>query len=799
MRNLLFALALLVTLSSAFATTYYVNNSIGKDSYNGRFRITPFKTINRGVSFLTPGDVLIIIGGIEYSEKVIFNNAKKFTSQAPILIQGEGNVIIKGTPDVIKTNIDGTKTYSGVFVVHDRSNIYIKNINIKESIYFGFYILKSLGGIVQNITIENCSTFNTVASGIRVEGGTKINIKNNIIDKACNFLDTTYSIHECISLSKVDTFEISNNEVKNGVKSLMGGEGIDAKSGCKNGNIINNYVHDLLNDHGIYVDAYENKNSENIVVSGNTVTNCTQGIVLSCEKSGTLSNIEISNNLVYKNKGDGIIISNYGDKTLRIKKFNQINIINNTCYKNGGVGNNWGHGIIIMDSIILERINIMNNICSDNFLGGIRNSNTYMKDKILLKRNLSYPEKKGAKIIFGADSIIKDPLFYNVTTLNFSLKQNSPAINAGEAVTSPKKDFLGIDRKIGVGVDLGAFERINSFSPTISQKGLLFNGSNVDSIPNNSKMSFPTVDCTFEFMMKVDQFAVPLNPPVPEMILANTNSNAGYCFFYLNRGLTGQPDALHFRTGRATVDFSKNLKDGKCHHYAFVSTSLTTSIYMDGILMDQQSNDNFAAIGNTTQPWYIGNVYSTEDVPLNGFYQGLKGSVKELRVWNRAKSKTEIEANMNYALNGYELNLVGYWPMNEGAGQIINDNVKNDKIVKVNGYLGNTSSVDAFDPNWNSNSCTTVNARVENETSSELVIETEQISLSPNPFNNEIQLNLINDELVDIEIINVLGTIIHHIKGARNFYKFGADLNSGYYLVKINNNQEQKVFKVIKE
>jgi len=45
----------------------------------------------------------------------------------------------------------------------------------------------------------------------------------------------------------------------------------------------------------------------------------------------------------------------------------------------------------------------------------------------------------------------------------------------------------------------------------------------------------------------------------------------------------------------------------------------------------------------------------------------------EVRIWNRARSADEITADMDHRLTGAEPGLVGYWHVDEGAGEIAHD------------------------------------------------------------------------------------------------------------------------------
>jgi len=54
------------------------------------------------------------------------------------------------------------------------------------------------------------------------------------------------------------------------------------------------------------------------------------------------------------------------------------------------------------------------------------------------------------------------------------------------------------------------------------------------------------------------------------------------------------------------------------------------------------------------------------------------GGMRELRVWNVARSQAEIQTTMNEPLSGDEPGLVGYWPLDEGSGDTIHDHTSAD-------------------------------------------------------------------------------------------------------------------------
>jgi glucose/arabinose dehydrogenase len=72
------------------------------------------------------------------------------------------------------------------------------------------------------------------------------------------------------------------------------------------------------------------------------------------------------------------------------------------------------------------------------------------------------------------------------------------------------------------------------------------------------------------------------------------------------------------------------------------------------------------------------------------------GEVDEARLWNYARSASQVAADMSRELTGAEPGLIGYWSFNEGSGQTVAD-----RTVNANNWrLGSSVNSDASDPAW---------------------------------------------------------------------------------------------------
>lgn len=414
----------------AFSTNYYV--SVKGDDNNPGNATKPFRTIAKSVDLLLPGDSVFVLAGT-YNET--FSMTKSGIDGKPIVFIGEFD----------KTIIDAKNLkhlYNGLVEIEGVNWIVFKYFTLKNSTNQGIYIDNA-----SNIIIKNNTTYNTYSSGIGAWGAKNIIIDSNKVELACNG-----GGQECISAADCDNFIISNNIVFNGIDGTIGGEGIDAKDGSRNGEIRNNIVHNLARL-GIYVDSWD-KHTYNIKVHGNIVYNCTEGIVLASEMGGLLEDIWIYNNLVYKNKFIGINVSSNGDDpNVRTKPIKNCYLINNTIYSNGV---EWGGGIAIGNPDA-NNIIVRNNICSENLSFQItyegRNSDGLIFDHNLINGFREYPNETR-----GTDYVEADPLFIDATNNNYNLSRNSPAIDKGSSILAPNIDILGNKRPNGLAIDIGAYE-----------------------------------------------------------------------------------------------------------------------------------------------------------------------------------------------------------------------------------------------------------------------------------------------------------------------------------------------------
>lgn len=325
----------------------------------------------------------------------------------------------------------------------------VQNVN-----WYGFEVRNS-----NNVVIENCSTFMSGASGIYANTCSTIEVVGNNIQKACQVSTREASgngTQECITFGAVDRFKISRNEVSNStIGEKAGGEGIDVKGGTSNGEISNNYVHDIV-PLGIYLDAgsfgsglscFNGAKSamSSIRVFGNTIER-TNGIAVAGELGGHSKDIFVYNNVIKESLKIGFVFNIPGADLVcngttiskaQVGRYTNIYIVNNVFYNNkladivSNSKNPNNSNIIIKNNIFYTK-----DVYNTTFVRSFRFDDV---TPFTVKNNMYYDFKPSVQSITldAKDINLLDPLFVDAKNDNFSVASNSPAINKAELIYLP--------------------------------------------------------------------------------------------------------------------------------------------------------------------------------------------------------------------------------------------------------------------------------------------------------------------------------------------------------------------------
>lgn len=196
-------------------------------------------------------------------------------------------------------------------------------------------------------------------------------------------------------------------------------------------------------------------------------------------------------------------------------------------------------------------------------------------------------------------------------------------------------------------------------TPTPPTYGLQFDGvDDYVSLGNATALGFTSQDFTIEAWIKPAITTKPM-----QMFHRHKWNEDGY------RLQVSSPGALSFFTfqsGANQVSRTSNgtVTVGDWYHVAVVRQGASVRIYVNGVDKTVTAGSHIDPAYNAKTLTFMGTSYEPE---------AFAGIISEVRVWNRARTKSEIKANMSKELTGGEEGLVGYWKLNEGSGTIAHD------------------------------------------------------------------------------------------------------------------------------
>ncbi|HAW53148.1 MAG TPA: hypothetical protein DCX54_12600 [Flavobacteriales bacterium] len=226
---------------------------------------------------------------------------------------------------------------------------------------------------------------------------------------------------------------------------------------------------------------------------------------------------------------------------------------------------------------------------------------------------------------------------------------------------------------------------------------------------------------------------------------------------------------------------AKDLRDGLCHHVAYTrevgGVQDTINGYQDGALIRKSRKAALLAdISNSIDLW-IG--WSEDDSVTANVYQ-FKGIIKEIRIWNFAKTEAQIYADKGKHMVGNEAGLIAYWRLDENAGSTVKDcgpNGNNGKLMKGTGWGSFCANyLDAIPAG-----CNNVPTGIENES------DNSSVFIYPNPATTAIKVSGLEDSRIDqVRVYEVTGrqVLIQNWDGKDELNL--SHLTNGLYLIKLS-------------
>ena len=263
-----------------------------------------------------------------------------------------------------------------------------------------------------------------------------------------------------------------------------------------------------------------------------------------------------------------------------------------------------------------------------------------------------------------------------------ALLRNSPALDAGDpAFASPPETDArgaGFARKLGQRVDIGAFESVAA--PLAGRSGSAIRFDGVDDYVQLPDDLFPypsprgaSAPISFEAFFKTTSGGVILGQQTGAPF--DDNQNGWVPAIYVGTNGRLHVVMFHHAADPAVMESSAPVNDGAWHHVAVTYDGTSERFYLDGAL---QSSRNVAQVGYSEHYKYqLGTGRTTFWPNDNGTWYPFNGMLDEVRIWNRARTSTEIASSWNKSLGGGEAGLLAYYRFDETSGSTAVDHSGN--------------------------------------------------------------------------------------------------------------------------
>ncbi len=315
---------------------------------------------------------------------------------------------------------------------------------------------------------------------------------------------------------------------------------------------------------------------------------------------------------------------------------------------------------------------------------------------------------------------------------------------------------------------------------------LKFDGSdNYVAVPDSPLNEIGLGNFTFEAWISGEEADQRTHP----IIFSNrgTSSSAGGILFFFH-GIWGPSESKmlclqidgnnHFLINNG--DFDGSILDGECHHVAISRNGGMLSYYVDGALIGTKTPSILGTVSFNSSLW-IGKDKSTNNT--------FNGNISQCRIWNVARTESEIAESKDISLEGTEAGLLAYWEMDNDNSQVVSD-----KTGQYDGILGESSQDDNLDPAWATDgSAEAVGSSVTQPT-------TLSLAIGPNPTTGLLNIENPTGQQLEVQLTNELGQLL--IRNTISTTASDLDLSnfpSGIYFLVLNYGDQHFTKKVIKQ
>jgi len=161
-----------------------------------------------------------------------------------------------------------------------------------------------------------------------------------------------------------------------------------------------------------------------------------------------------------------------------------------------------------------------------------------------------------------------------------------------------------------------------------------------------------------------------------------SNWGDGLTEVYIRFGDANAPfNYLQVKTLGGQVETARDLVANRWYHWAFVYDGVTLSIYRDGEPHTKFNPPAPKGPGGTVE------FQTLQMVSSGATYFPDRCAMSQVRFWKVARTQNQIMNNMYFEVDPANPDLIGYWPMNEGTGNIFNDITGNGNHAVAGDYI----------------------------------------------------------------------------------------------------------------
>ena len=301
---------------------------------------------------------------------------------------------------------------------------------------------------------------------------------------------------------------------------------------------------------------------------------------------------------------------------------------------------------------------------------------------------------------------------------------------------------------------------VSTYDAYTQNNCLDFDGSS-DYVTMGDTLDMGTSDFTIESWILIEGVSSPNKIINKGSTIFGVPSNAGYSL----RTSFNATNNIQFTVGDSTsqskiAESTDGLTLNTWQHVAGVRQDTILRLYVNGVIVDSTSTP-YVYNTNTDLPFALGALYRDgreRTIELTD------GKIDEVRIWNVARSASEIFENMNLGLNGDEAGLLAYYKMDQGIPGGNNSSITSLMDNSSNSIDGELQSfaLQGDNSNWVGSSVILTSTSI-NSTSN-----FSRLEVFPNPSHVSEAFTLrINNSFykeAEISIIDYLGQTVKRIE-----------------------------------